>query len=91
MRDQVLALYRQVVRVAKAFPEHSVGKKLQYNARELIRVRQREDNPKRIQRFVDEGYAVLDVYALLAVRPTLLQAITRKPQQLQQQQQPVRH
>ncbi|KAG6616264.1 uncharacterized protein IUM83_03582 [Phytophthora cinnamomi] len=78
LRREVLALYRDVLRVARAFPERSVGRKLQYNARELLRLRQHERSAARVQRHVAEGRNALQVYRVLQNDPELLTAITRK-------------
>lgn len=77
-RREVLALYRSVLRQARAFPERSVGRKLQYNARELIRLRRDETNQPKCARLVTQGYEALRVYELLAKDAQLLSAITRK-------------
>lgn len=77
-RREVLALYRSVLRQAHAFPERSVGRKLQYNARELIRLRRDETNELKCARLVRQGYDALRVYELLAKDAQLLSAITRK-------------
>ncbi|KAG3112005.1 hypothetical protein PI124_g8818 [Phytophthora idaei] len=78
LRREVLALYRDVLRVARDFPERSIGRKLQYNARELLRLRQRESNAARIQTHLEEGRDALRVYQVLQNDPELLTAITRK-------------
>lgn len=77
-KKQVLQLYRELLRVARAFPERSMGKKLQYNTRELIRLRRNEASAAKIQQFVQEGYDTLRMYQTLQSEPTLLDAITRK-------------
>ncbi|KAK1929842.1 hypothetical protein P3T76_014688 [Phytophthora citrophthora] len=78
LRREVLALYRDVLRVARTFPESSMGRKLQYNARELLQLRQRESSTTRIRRHLEEGRDALDVYRVLREDPELLTAITRK-------------
>ncbi|KAH7491309.1 uncharacterized protein KRP23_234 [Phytophthora ramorum] len=78
LRREVLALYRDVLRVAREFPERSMGRKLQYNARELLRLRQHERNAARIQTHLTEGRDALHVYRVLQQDPALLTAITRK-------------
>lgn len=74
----MLALYRDVLRVAKDFPDRSIGRKLQYNARELLRLRRRESNAARIQTHLEEGRDALRVYQVLQNDPELLTAIKRK-------------
>ena len=78
LRCKVLALYRDVLRVARRFPDRSMGRKLQYNARELLRLRQHETNALRIQTHLTEGYDALRVYQVLQTDAELLTAITRK-------------
>jgi hypothetical protein len=78
LRRDVLALYRDVLRVARGFPERSMGHKLQYNARELLRLRQHEHSAARVQELVAEGRDALKVYRVLQNDPKLLTAITRK-------------
>ncbi|KAG7376560.1 hypothetical protein PHYPSEUDO_013146 [Phytophthora pseudosyringae] len=78
LRREVLALYRDVLRVARAFPERSVGRKLQYNARELLWLRRRERSAARIQAHLEDGRDALSVYRELQKDPELLTAITRK-------------
>lgn len=80
-KQQVLQLYRQVLRVARVFPERSMGKKLQYNTRELIRLRRDETSATKIQQFLQEGHDTLRMYQLLQEEPTVLTAITRKNEQ----------
>lgn len=80
-KQQVLELYRQVLRVARAFPERSMGAKLHYNTRELIRLRRGEESAAKIQQFLQEGYDTLRMYQALQEEPTLLTAITRKKEQ----------
>lgn len=80
-KQQVLELYRQVLRVAHAFPERSMGAKLHYNTRELIRLRRGEESAAKIQQFLQEGYDTLRMYQVLQEEPTLLTAITRKKEQ----------
>ncbi|KAI9919637.1 hypothetical protein PsorP6_017663 [Peronosclerospora sorghi] len=77
-RSDVLALYRDVLRVARNFPERSMGRKLKYNARELLRLRQHEQCASRIQTHLSEGRDALHVYRVLQRDPDLLAAITRK-------------
>ncbi|POM79000.1 Hypothetical protein PHPALM_504 [Phytophthora palmivora] len=78
LRREVLELYREVLRVARAFPDRSIGRKLQYNARELLRLRQHEHSAARIQTHLMEGRDALSVYRVLQNDPKLLTAITRK-------------
>ncbi|GAB9469385.1 hypothetical protein Gpo141_00006664 [Globisporangium polare] len=80
-KQQVLELYRQVLRVARAFPERSMGAKLHYNTRELIRLRRGEESAAKIQQFLQEGYDTLRMYQALQEEPTLLRSITRKREQ----------
>ncbi|RLN72297.1 hypothetical protein BBJ28_00010287 [Nothophytophthora sp. Chile5] len=77
-RREVLALYRDALRVARSFPDRSMGRKLQYNARELLRLRQHEHNAARIQQHLVEGRDALRVYHVLQNDAALLTAITRK-------------
>ncbi|CAI5701760.1 hypothetical protein KXD40_002943 [Peronospora effusa] len=78
LRREVLALYRDALRVARSFPDRSMGRKLQYNARELLRLRQHECNAVRIQTHLTEGHDALNVYRVLQRDAKLLTAITRK-------------
>lgn len=78
-RREVLALFRRALRVARTFPEPAMGRKLRYNARELLRLRAGERSAFRVQRFLREGDDALRVYELLATDRKLLAAITRKP------------
>lgn len=80
-KPQVLRLYRQLLRVARAFPERSMGAKLQFNTRELIRLRRGEQSADKVQQFLQEGYDTLRMYQTLQEEPSLLAAITRKKQQ----------
>lgn len=80
-KQQVLELYRQVLRASRAFPERSMGAKLHYNTRELIRLRRGEESAAKIQQFLQEGYDTLRMYQALQEEPTLLTAITRKKEQ----------
>ncbi len=73
-----LDFYRNVVRLIRKFPEPSIGKKLQYNAKELIRLRKDVTDPNRIEKNLQEGYELLKVYQLLLSAPELLTAVTRK-------------
>ncbi|TYZ66249.1 hypothetical protein PybrP1_009926 [[Pythium] brassicae (nom. inval.)] len=84
-KSQVLQLYRQLLRVARAFPERSMGAKLQYNTRELIRLRRGEQSAAKVQQFLQEGYDTLRMYQTLQEEPSLLAAITRKKQEEAQQ------
>ncbi|TMW59004.1 hypothetical protein Poli38472_007149 [Pythium oligandrum] len=78
MRGPVLTLFRAVARTARAFPDPSMGKKLLFNARELIRLRRHERDPRVIQRHLDDGHLALRVYKLLQTDEQLRRAITRK-------------
>ncbi|KAL7994611.1 putative complex 1 LYR protein [Plasmopara halstedii] len=78
IRRDVLTLYRDVLRVARSFPDPSIGRKLQYNAKELLRLRQHERDVARIQMYLIEGRDALKAYQVLQDDPKLLQAITRK-------------
>ena len=75
---EVLALYREALRVARSFPDRSMGRKLKYNASELIRLRQHERSAVRIQTHLTEGRDALNVYRVLQRDTELLAAITRK-------------
>lgn len=85
-KAQVLQLYRQLLRVARAFPERSMGAKLKYNTRELIRLRRGEQSAAKVQQFLQEGYDTLRMYQTLQEEPSLLAAITRKKQEEEAQQ-----
>ena len=78
LRRKVLTLYRDVLHVARSFPDRSMGRKLQFNAKELLRLRQHETDAARIRTHVMEGYGVLRVYQVLQSDSELLTAITRK-------------
>uniref|UniRef100_A0AAV1US79 Complex 1 LYR protein domain-containing protein n=1 Tax=Peronospora matthiolae TaxID=2874970 RepID=A0AAV1US79_9STRA len=78
LRCKVLTLYRDVLRVARSFPDRSMGRKLRFNAKELLRLRQHETDAARIRTHVMEGYDVLRVYQVLQRDSELLTAITRK-------------
>uniref|UniRef100_K3W6F4 Complex 1 LYR protein domain-containing protein n=1 Tax=Globisporangium ultimum (strain ATCC 200006 / CBS 805.95 / DAOM BR144) TaxID=431595 RepID=K3W6F4_GLOUD len=80
-KQQVLQLYRELLRVARAFPERSMGAKLQYNTRELIRLRRDETSATKIAQFLQEGRDTLRMYQLLQEEPSVLTAITRKNEQ----------
>ncbi|OWY99990.1 hypothetical protein PHMEG_00028915 [Phytophthora megakarya] len=83
LRREVLALYRDVLRVARDFPDRSMGRKLQYNARELLRLRQHEHSATRIQTHLEEARDALSVYRVLQKDPKLRTAITRKKKGVQ--------
>lgn len=78
LRPQVLQLYRRAVRLAKSFPDASVGRKLQYNARMMIRLRQEEKQEQRLQRLIEQGHRSLDAYESLATNTPLLHSMLRK-------------
>ncbi|GLD94832.1 hypothetical protein PINS_up003457 [Pythium insidiosum] len=79
MRPQVLAFYRDALRAARAFPDRSVGRKLQFNVREALRLRRHERDAAAIARHLADGAVALRVVALLQQEHALLAAITRKP------------
>ncbi|KAJ0397446.1 hypothetical protein P43SY_006545 [Pythium insidiosum] len=79
MRRQVLAFYRDVVRAARAFPDRSVGRKLQFNVREVLRLRREETDAAAIASHLADGARALRVIALLQNDSALLTAIMRKP------------
>ncbi|TDH66119.1 uncharacterized protein CCR75_009555 [Bremia lactucae] len=78
LRREVLALYRDVLRIARRFPEPSIGRKLRYNAKELLHLRQHEGDAARIRMHLVEGRDALGVYRVLQNDPELLTAIMRK-------------
>ncbi|CAH0481110.1 unnamed protein product [Peronospora belbahrii] len=77
-RREVLALYRDVLRIVRSFPNRSMARKLRYNARELLYLRRHEQSAARIQMHLTEGRDALDVYRVLQSDSKLLTAITRK-------------
>ena len=78
MRTKVFELYRRIALTAREFPDKSIGRKLRYNAKELIRLYRHESDPKRIELHITQGYKALKIYDLLQQEPLLLQACVRK-------------
>ncbi|ETV97091.1 hypothetical protein H310_09908 [Aphanomyces invadans] len=74
-----MGLYRDVCRVAREFPP-LMGKKIRFNAREIIRLRRHEQDPVKIKAYLRQGIDDLATLRLVAQTPSLVDAMDRKPQ-----------
>jgi hypothetical protein len=78
MKTRVLQFYRRLLAVVGKFPDQSMGKKLQYNAKEVIRLRRYVDDQELIKSYIIEGENVLRIYQILLENQMLFKAARRK-------------
>jgi len=72
-----LQLYRQAIRVSKQFPS-MMGRKIRYNARELLLLRRNITDLKLVEMYVQQGHDDLQLLQVLSKEPELIQAMSRK-------------
>ncbi|ETV77828.1 hypothetical protein H257_08655 [Aphanomyces astaci] len=80
MATNGVGLYRQVCRVAREFPP-LMGKKIRFNAREILRLRRHEQDPVKAAAYLRQGEADVATLRLVALSPSLVDAMDRKPPQ----------
>ena len=69
MSDSVLGVYRRLVREARTFPIGPVGRKIQYNVRQLFEHHKEERRPEHLERLREDCEAALRIIAWLRCLP----------------------
>ena len=72
---EAVRLYRGILRVCRSFPDPTVKKKMQHNAREIFEVRRHVKDEATRERLVQSGFTSLDGLRAVVAKPKLLEGL----------------